>query len=209
MDANENFRICVIGASESGKSFWTKKFLGEFKKKKNIMISVITPLWNEKHYSGVADKIFITETFDGVLEALDTINVFQDETLNKKGEYKYKHIIVFDDIITQEISDIEITKLFASGRHKKISLIFLTQLFFVIVSNAMKSNLTHWVIFRMTDGSIIKKICNGPLYNIFFDYEKKENDIKAKSYECYKNNVLDKSYQGLIIDIKANKLYLT
>lgn len=144
---NKNyFRMSLLGSSYSGKSWFIKSIYPTIRKKYN-KIFIFTPKFNEEFYEefvhdiiGKNNKIklntykFYTNNFD---EAMQSVEIIRE---SKNADENI--LIIFDDLISNKSSKNDsFLRLFASGRHNRISVIYSVQFFTHEYSNnALRAN---------------------------------------------------------------------
>ena len=140
------FRMTILGASYSGKSIFIK-YIYKYIWKTYNKIVIFTPSFNTDFYEdfvyNVNDKYgktkletykYYTNDFD---EVMSMANIIRD---SKKEEENI--LIILDDIISNKATkNNEFLKLFASGRHSNISLIYSIQFMtHEYVNNSLRAN---------------------------------------------------------------------
>ncbi len=140
------FRMCLIGASASGKG--------------NLLLNMLTNLLDY-------DNLFmISETDDGINEYIKNlanenscfhfysdVNEFDLKQLNPTKT----NLIVFDDICHNSKAQDMISSCFSLGRHHGASIIYLSQSFFKLPV-FIRNNSTYFCIFRLGMDSELGKI---------------------------------------------------
>ena len=133
----------------------------------------------------VGHKIKILEKWEETLDALPTV-----EDLDKE----YRHLIIIDDHAEASKANMsKISDVFIRGRHKNISCIFLTQLYFQ-TPRAIRLNTNYLCIFEShnkREKTSLATELGGDL-------------IKGKFQQIYKS-VLSKPFNFLYIDNTTNK----
>ena len=137
--------ICVVGATGSGKTYWTYKLLqnlnGMFEE--NVPKKVLYCYGiHQALYEDMEACISQLEFHEGIPKK-ETIEEF-----TKEGEHT---LIIIDDLIDQLIQSSDMELLLTQGcHHKKCSVIYLTQNLFQAGKNARTIALNTWylVLFR-------------------------------------------------------------
>ena len=104
---------------------------------------------------------------------------------NKKHK-KHKIVIVFDDMIAHMLSNKKLnpilTKLFIRTRKLNISLVLITQSYFVVLKN-VRLNSTHYFIMKIPNKRELQQIAFNHLSNINFkDFVNPYKKCTAKPY---------------------------
>ena len=133
----------------------------------------------------IGHKITILEKWNDTLDELPSV-----EDLDKE----YRHLILIDDFACCNKSQMtKITDLFIRGRHKNISTIFLTQLYFQ-TPRPIRLNTNYLCIFESYNRRELTSLTT----------ELGSDLIKGKFQKIYKS-VLSKPYNFLYIDNTTNK----
>ena len=140
------FRMTILGASYSGKSIFIKYVYKYIYKHYNKVV-VFTPNFNADFYEdfiyNVVDKSGKTklETFKYFTNDFDEVMVMANAIRDSKLEEE-NILIILDDIISNKATkNNEFLKLFASGRHSNISLIYSIQFMtHEYVNNSLRAN---------------------------------------------------------------------
>jgi hypothetical protein len=113
-------RVClfVAGMSGSGKSYWTSKYVTEYKKRfKNNKIYLISPITDDKSINGL-NPIRINPKSQQFIDDPPTVEDFKDSLLICDD------IEAYDKKIVASIMSI-INSILTTGRHYKSSIVFL------------------------------------------------------------------------------------
>ena len=142
------------------------------------------------------------ENFNDPTAFIEYSNTMDDiyensEDYNKKR--KRKVLIVFDDMISQVISDKKaqqvLEELFIRCRKLNISLCFLTQSYFGVPKD-VRLNCTHYIIFKSNN--------KRELQNIAINHS---SDINYKDFVNIYRNFTKEPFNFLTIDTVVNKLF--
>lgn len=198
------FRMCILGGSYSGKSYFIK-YIYKFIKKKYNEVFLFTPNFNEDFYEDFIydltdksgnEKLTTHKYYTGEFEEVMTaINLIRSSETNKNL------LIILDDIISNKATkNNEFMKLFASGRHQNISLIYCCQFFtHEFTNNAMRSNCNVIVCTRpSTIGSrnwIKSQLLQEAIMKLYPDDE--DDEIKKKIIKYY-NLIFKNKYDKII-----------
>ena len=171
-------RIIIAGYSNSGKSELCKKIITKYEGKFDLIIYCGTDR-HDLEESGISDKFKVYK---------DLINPFDHTDFIDKGV-----LIIIDDLFTEAINNKNITEAFTKGRHKKISLIFITQNIFASGKYArnIALNSSHFILMRNRDMSQIEN-----LGRQIFGREKGKNLV-----EVYQKSLSYNKYGYLLIDL--------
>jgi hypothetical protein len=176
-------RLLVAGYSNSGKSFLTAQII--------------------KKYSAYFDKIIVSgvEKFP-IEDKYNNISILKNELYdpfdeNFIGDGNIKILAVYDDLILNKEAEEIICRIFVKGRHKNISIIYITQhLYLQSKSHRIISlNASHIVLMRIRDINQIRYFARTFL-------EKNKIDSFVKVYEKY---VIKKDYGYILIDFSINQ----
>lgn len=155
----DNFRMIVFGASGSGKTTFVKSMLNNNLTKYYKNIFIVTPKFHDIQYKNIktnGSKICYIGTKDtseilGFLKELQRQRYNRIYDKNENGmKFKDKVLVIFDDIINDKlVRNSSFSELFGACRHLDISLIFLIQDISTVVSQFMKNNSSHFVLFSL------------------------------------------------------------
>jgi len=163
-------RFLIAGLSGSGKSYFTSKLLRKYRNRFNKIIVIGSDLEN-----------------------VDDLEVERDDTFNPlREELSGNTLVIFDDVIFQPNLVKIASEIFARGRHKNISAIFLTQNLFMNDKSfrILSLNASHVILFRIRDINQIKYLGKS-----FLDDTQISNFV-----ELYKKIVLQRTYGYILID---------
>lgn len=140
------FRLCIIGASGSGKTNCLlnllKKFNGTFS---HIYLCVKNS--NEPLYNMLCDKLGddITVYENGEVPLLSSIGANEEQ------------LIIFDDLVGDKVATIEIIEYFKMARKKNISCAYLSQSYFKI-DKFIRQNTNYLIIKKVASKRDLKLI---------------------------------------------------
>ena len=196
-------RKLIIGPTEAGK---TNYLLNSIQKDNNVIdeIYLYAKGLGEPKYQLLIDKKEKAgiENFNDSTAFIEYSNTMDDmyensEDYNKKR--KRKVLIVFDDMISQVISDKKaqqvLEELFIRCRKLNISLCFLTQSYFGVPKD-VRLNCTHYIIFKLNN--------KRELQNIAINHS---SDINYKDFVNIYRNFTKEPFNFLTIDTVVNKLF--
>jgi hypothetical protein len=161
------FRMLIAGPSGSGKSNFLLNlisrpdWLGSYFKKTTYIFSPSLNLNDDFNSIKDAHK-FQPETFQELETKLNRILEKQEGIIKTHGKKKAYHLlIVLDDCAAMSgFHESKILqKLFFRGRHCLISLIITSQSY-KSIPKKVRSNCSHWVIFRPMNMSELDDICS-------------------------------------------------
>jgi len=150
------YRMCVCGASASGKTKFTMDLLLDKKVQPFDKIIWIAPEYSLKQ---VKMKNFC-EMIGKHISVFSDINKDQEEIEKLIEEYYNKGFqtcIVIDDMMSEQNKFI--SNLFTAGRHLNSSVIELTQRIFTPKNRTHRMNTSYFVIFRFGDVLECKMLC--------------------------------------------------
>lgn len=152
------FRMLIIGTSSSGKTVYFKRLFPNISDQFGA-VCVFCPDGNnlqykimEKKYPKVAFSFCTATTVEGRKAGIDTVFRIRMETVHDviSGHQKWKKkvLVIFDDINDPAfINSQQMDRMFTSSRHQQISVAFLIQRVYKLVSPTMRNNSTHIVLF--------------------------------------------------------------
>lgn len=139
------FAIGIAASRNSGKSYLLKHLYTTLFKNKFDIVILFSKTISSNQYDYLLTDLKNDEYDDSIIK--DTINQL-DEWKNKKGYYP-NTLIIFDDILDNETKNSNtLDNIVLMGRHKNISIIFLTQQC-NLLSTKIRNNLTHLFILNM------------------------------------------------------------
>lgn len=202
---SKHFVMCVVGQNQSGKSYFVKKLYR--KKMKDIFDRVLVFTDSQDMVQEYLDmdtgaEIHQTSeienmTFEG--KKKDMIGVF-DKIEEENSDKKQKILIIIDDYYPKDISkDVNIGKLFTQSAHINVSVIYICQYIYKMISGIMKNNAQYYVFFRNEINSRIwirNKLAD-VISNINVDLDKKQCDSIAN--QIYHDECLTKKYGKVIV----------
>ena len=139
-------RVIIAGYSNSGKSV----ICGELIKKYNFAFDYILYCGTDEHPlqndSELKDKIIVSQ---------DILNPFDYSSLTDKGI-----LLILDDCFIEAVQTKFVVDAFTKGRHKNISIIFITQNLFQPgkFSRSIALNCSHYILMRNRDLSQVENL---------------------------------------------------
>ena len=212
---NKCFKLLLIGEGESGKTYFLKNHIFKYIQDEYKNVVFFTNKSNEGYKKTFFPCFLIVNNHMEKLEKmLDMINnaYVRDKKGNKimnGDDYvrPSKTLLIFEDILNEKIIKTQqFQSLICYGRHSSISMIFIVQYPKVICSPLMRSNATHFVLFRMGDKNVQKTVCNiiSESLSIYIIDDKKKDE---ESKKIYIEKVLKPKYGKLCIDKKNNLIF--
>ena len=166
-------RIIFAGCSNSGKSFLINKII--------------------EKYDRCFDKIITCGIDEGELTARENIEVKRGNYDPMTDDSLYGHVLlVVDDLMHNKHYLQVVANVFAKGRHRGISCIFVTQNLYLADKHyrTISLNASHFLLFKMRD---IRQIAH--FARTFIERENQDSFVS-----CYRKNVLEKEYGHLLVD---------
>jgi len=160
---NKNyFKMLIMGASNSGKSYFLMNTILPLLKKKYDEYCIFTREFNKREYQHTfrtkmrkEPRIYIGK--DNILEKIRKIMNAQRENVKKYDKrgipiYHTNILFIFDDIIDEKLfKEPLFMELFFNMRHMQISTILCAQLTNKAIATQMKGNTDFFVMFRIGD----------------------------------------------------------
>ena len=182
-------RVClfVAGMSGSGKSFWTSKYVAEYKKRfKKNKIYVISPITDDKSINGL-NPIRINPKSDNFIEDKPTVEDFKDSLLicDDIEAYDKKTVISIMSLINSILT---------TGRHYRSSIIFLAH-------QATNGNMTRLLLSECHSITLFPAVMTGKSCRYLLDQYlglTKEQIKKIKNVNSRAITIV-KSYPMLLI----------
>lgn len=212
----DSFRICILGMSGSGKTYWLLNDLWHMIKDQYKVVVLFTRDHNVAQYKKVIGKMHYATS--GFIEKLIELRALQMKNIDKKATklnedipvFKNRILVIFDDILDKRLfSDNVFMDLFTNMRHLDMSTILISQLTTGVLNTGIKSNCTHFAIFKIMDSFQrlpALRMIESAITNIYLEEGKlllpKESREKAILY--YQNNVLRKRYGRILLDQDGN-----
>ena len=163
-------RLVVTGSSHSGKSYWCANLIRKYNKyfEKIVVIGA--------EFENLSDLPII---YDDNFDAL----AIQEPTPT---------LLVYDDSIFRKDRISKAAEIFARGRHKKISIILISQTLYPNCDRFRMCalNATHYILFRIRD---ITQVCR-------FSSSFIQKDLKEDFINLYKREVTGKKFGYLLLD---------
>lgn len=210
------FRMCIIGNSGSGKTYFTLKILYPMIRNQYDEVFIFTRSHNNIQYNKIIPEahIFNKDFLDHVvmIRAKQEVNIKQYAS-DGKPIYKTNVLLIWDDILDKKMfNDQLFVDLFTNMRHLQTSTILITQLSSGVLNTAIKSNCTHFAIFRINDPHQkrpVMRIIESGIVNtyarekIFLELE----EAKKKASDLYNSAIMRQEYGYILTDEQGN-IYL-
>lgn len=174
-------RIIIAGYSNSGKSEMCKKLILKYEKQFDHIIYCGVDS-HELQNSNIKHKF---QTYNHIVNPFDHVELIDRGLL-----------IVIDDLFEEAINTKSIVDTFTKGRHKKISVVFITQNIFANgkYSRSIALNTSHFILMRNRDLAQVENIGRQV-------YGKGKSGILV---EIYKKALSYNKYGYLLIDLSPN-----
>ena len=169
-------RIVIAGRSNSGKSFFTAKLINKY----YDCFSVIILIGGE--LPGLNREKLILKKYD--------YNILNDDSLSGNK------LIVYDDTILEKQALENAARVFLRGRHKSVSVIFITQnLFFQDkFYRSIFLNATYFVLFKIRDLNQLRMFAGKII----------SKEKIASFIEAYKKFVIGTKFNHLLVDLNCD-----
>lgn len=174
------FRMCMIGASGTGKSNTLMNMLMDFLDYDCLYI--ISPsIFDQNIYLHINE---LSAKFPESIRCYDKIEDFDLQEIDGTKT----NLVIFDDCVTEKKLQPIITSAFAYGRHKACSIIYLSQSFFDI-PKLIRNNCNQYCLFKLGQSNEI-------------DYIKSRiaGDISVDAFRKMYNHCMKIPYAFLYVD---------
>ena len=200
-------KYCVIGASQSGKTYYvTNKLIPHIAHDSIILCGQDH---NLEEYKKATNKKVVHYGADG-RECLDRLSSLANSlsTMKKPRET----LVIFDDFVEPSIiKDKDFMTLIATCRHVNITIIYVCHSVDIVLTPFMKTNMTHYIICQYTPSRGFSEFINSNLHPIIADeIAHKTREIPTqKALKDRSNELLAEAFTGrygkLIISVNDRR----
>lgn len=191
---NLSERIIVIGASQSGKTYWICENIIPF----FGMIHYFGPNLNNKSIITAAktNKITFNENCFNSINVFKTCRLFETQF---PGVFIPPQLIIFDDMINSDfIKSDECRILFCACRHYNLSIVLCCHSPNVVITPTMKGNCTQLVLCEYFNTTQFNKFIEEYFLNMLSETGDTAVELKKKLNDCI-NEAFKYKYGKLII----------
>jgi hypothetical protein len=189
------FAMIIAASRNQGKSVLFKRLYEDhFRDKMDLVIVFSSTLGNGFYDDFIESKTKYTNYDEEVIYNLFNIQ----ESVKKAKGYYLNTLVIFDDIVGDQIKHSEaIQDLFVLGRHRNISIAFLTQSP-VLCKTTWRQNCTHLFLLRCK-GSGLDHIIQGFLLDLVDDEDSTE--MKPERYlRKILKSVFSEKYKSIVVE---------
>ena len=192
------FAMLICSSRNQGKTVMLRHlYEKQFEARFDLVILFSQTIGNGfyEQFMGEHKKTFYDEFDENVLI---NINNIQEKVRKEKGFY-LNILVIFDDCVSESIKhNEEIQNLFTRGRHKGISICFITQSP-TLVKSTWRQNCTHLIVLR-TKGLGLDNLKTNFLLDLI-DAEEIPNNIKPDKYlNQIVKKVFNEKYNALVVE---------
>lgn len=188
------FAMIIAASRNQGKSILFKRLYEDhFRDKMDLVIVFSSTLGNGFYDEFIESKTKYTNYDEEVIYNLFNIQ----ESVKKQKGYYLNTLVIFDDIVGDQIKHSEaIQDLFVLGRHRNISIAFLTQSP-VLCKTTWRQNCTHLFLLRCK-GSGLDHIIDGFLLDLVDD---EDTQMKPEKFlRKVLKNVFSEKYKSIVVE---------
>lgn len=200
------FSLIICASRNSGKSvlfrcLYEQHFEGQF----DIVILFSNTLGNGFYDEFIPNKTKFHHFDEGVLTNLLEIQ----EKQKKTSGFYLNTLVIFDDCIGDDVKNSEVIQdLFVLGRHKAISIVFITQTP-TFCKTSWRVNTTHLIVLRIK-GSGLDHIIDSFLSDLIEEDDITIPGMKADKYLRYLiKQTFSEKFRALVIDYNLEGSKLT
>ena len=202
LNTDETFRAVINASTNSGKSYLIESLLEQYVNEFQLVLVICPSRDQVRRYFNIIPGRVIFKSASSVKEAEEIINHLfdvQDER-EDDGLKLFKMLFIFDDVAFDSKTKHSnvLGKVWANGRHSKISAIFVSQ-YHSMVSTQMKNNTQYFFILRLGSRQQLEYITKNYLLgtlNIGMDQELSEVKYLISVY----NSHIKEKGDALVID---------
>jgi hypothetical protein len=207
------FRLIVFGQTGCGKTYWLLNTLWPVLKHGYDEVFVFTKTHNAKVYMNAIEGVHIvTKDYKDTL-----IQIKQLQEQNITGEDKDGHpifgsniLLIFDDVLDESLfKDREFMDIFTNMRHLQTSTVLISQITNKAINTRMKSNCSHFCIFRVNDFyqrlDLLRMIENA-IANTMANAGRiiPKGEAKSRSEKLYNDNVIRVEYGHIMLNERGD-----